>query len=139
MAPKLAATVGLVLAAALTVPATAARPRAGAFTGSTDQGRAISFQVTRGGGKVKELEVTYRGRCENGSGILGTTTFTGKYPVNDGAFVARHGRSVLRGEFTTKRRARGTFEWRSAYVDPVTGRSVSCRTRALGWGARRGA
>ena len=137
MAPKLVAATSLVLVVALVVPATAARPRAGSFSGSTDQGRSIVLQVTRGGGKVKGLEVGYRGTCENGSGIVGTMTFTGRYTVTGGFFTARLRKSVVRGEFTRRGRARGTLVWRSGYVDPVTGRSVSCRSPQVGWTATR--
>ena len=137
MAARLAAAVGIVLTAALVVPATAATPRAGSWSGSTDQNRSISFTVTPSREKVKDISFSFKGSCENGSGTAGTKTFLGKFNVSNGEFTARSGASVVKGEFTRKRKARGTLKWRGSYIDPVTYRSVSCRSRKVGWTAER--
>ena len=66
MTSKASAAIGLTLAVALVVPATASTPKSGSWSGSTDQGKSISFKVTPGGAKVKRLEFGFKGNCENG-------------------------------------------------------------------------
>lgn len=138
MTNKLAAAVVLALAVALVVPAGAAMPRAGSWSGSTDQNRSISFTVAAGRGKVKEIEFGYRGRCDNGAGAAGTVRFAGKYRVSEGEFTARGpGGSVVTGEFRRRKKAIGTLQWRGSYFDPVAERTVACQSATVGWTARR--
>lgn len=137
MAPKLAAAVGLALAAALVVPATAATPKAGSWSGDTKQNKSISFKVTPGGAKVKDLKFGFKGTCDNGARVSGTTNFGGKFPVNGGEFTARSGNSVVKGEFTSKRKAEGTLKSVSSSFDPISYRTVTCRSGKVGWTAKR--
>ena len=137
MAPRLATAVGLVLAAALVVPATAARPKAGSWSGDTKQNRSISFKVTPGGAKVKAVKFGFKSQCDNGATSTGTTNFSGKFNVNGGEFTARGGNSVVKGEFTRKRKAKGTLKARSSYFDPITYRSVPCTSGKVRWTADR--
>lgn len=137
MAPRLATAVGLALAVALVVPATAATPKAGSWSGDTKQNRSISFGVTPGGGKVKNLRFGFKAQCDNGARTTGTMNFSGKFDVNGGEFTARGGSSVVKGEFTTRTKASGTLKARSTYFDPVTYRSVPCTSGRVGWTAKR--
>jgi hypothetical protein len=137
MAPKLAAAVGLALAVALALPAVAATPKSGSWSGSTKQGRSISFKVTPGGGKVKKLRFGFRGRCDNGATTTGSASFPGPFKVVGGKFTARGGDSVVRGTFTSRTRARGTLRQRSSMFDPVTFRTVQCTSGRVRWTARR--
>ncbi len=137
MAPKLAATLGLVLAAALVLPATAATPKRGSWSGSTDQNRSIDFRVTRGGKKVKDLEFGFKGRCDNGARTSGTSKFAGKFPVRDGRFRAKAGDSVVKGKFTTRKKAKGILRWEGSFFDPFTFRSSECTSGRVDWRARR--
>jgi hypothetical protein len=138
MAPKLAAVLGLVTAAALVIPATAATPKSGSFSGSTKQNRAISFKVTPGG-KVKNVEFGFRGRCDNGATTSGTTKFGGKFDVNNkGKFRATGGsNSFVKGKFKKPRKAKGTLKWRGSTFDPFTLRTVSCSSPKVRWTASR--
>jgi hypothetical protein len=135
MAPRLAAAVGLALAASLVVPATAATPKAGSWSGDTKQNRSISFKVTPGGEKVKDVKFGFKGQCDNGATTTGTTNFSGKFNVNGGEFTARGGTSVVKGEFTSKSEAKGTLKARSTYFDPITYRSVPCTSGKVRWTA----
>ena len=137
MAPKISAVLGLVLAAALVLPAVAATPKSGSWSGSTKQGKSIGFTVTPGGGKVKKLKFGYRGRCDNGVGINGTANFPGPFRVSGGSFTAKGGSTVVRGNFGTSRKATGTIKWRGTYYDPISFRSVPCESPKVGWTARR--
>jgi hypothetical protein len=137
MAPRFAAAVGLALAAALVVPATAATPKAGSWSGSTKQGKSISFKVTPGGAKVKGVKFGFKGRCDNGATTTGTANFSGKFNVNGGEFTARGGTSVVKGEFTTRRKAKGTLKGRSQFFDPITYRTVRCTSGKVRWNAKR--
>ena len=136
MAPKLAAAVGFALAAALVVPATAATPKAGSFSGDTNQNRSISFKVTPGGAKVKDLKFGFKGTCDNGARVTGTTNFAGKYPINGGEFTAKTGNTVVKGEFVSKTKAEGTLKSVSSSFDPISYRTVTCRSGKVGWTAK---
>jgi hypothetical protein len=138
MAPKLAAALGLVTAAALAIPATAATPKSGSFSGSTKQDRAISFKVTPGG-KVKNVEFGFRGSCANGARTSGTTHFSGKFDVNNrGRFRATGGSdSFVKGRFKKPKKAKGTLKWRGSTFDPFTLRTVSCSSPKVRWTATR--
>ena len=137
MAPKTTAAVGLVLAAALAFPATAATPKSGFWSGSTRQGKSISFKVTPGGGKVKNVRFGFRGSCSNGATTTGTMSFGGRHTVSGGRFTAKGGTSVVKGTFTTRTKARGTLDWRSRSFDPVSLRQVECTSGKVRWTARR--
>jgi hypothetical protein len=136
MTPKLAAAVGLVLVAALVVPATAATPKAGSWSGETKQNKSISFKVTPGGEKVKKLKFGFKAGCENGSRINGTTESDGKFPITDGKFKAELGNSVVKGEFTGKKKAEGTLKANASTLDPFTNRIVNCHSGKVGWTAK---
>jgi hypothetical protein len=136
MAPKLAACVGLALAVALVVPATAATPKAGSWSGETKQNKSISFKVTPGGQKVKALKFGFKGTCDNGARVNGTTNFAGKFPIQGGEFTARTGNTVVKGEFTSKTKAEGTLKSVSSSFDPVSYRTVTCRSGKVGWTAK---
>ena len=136
MAPKLAAAVGLVLAAALVVPATAATPKAGSWSGQTKQNKSISFDVTRGGGKVKDLKFGFKGTCDNGARVSGRTSLGGKFPIEGGKFTARSGNTVVKGEFTRRKKAVGTLKSVTTSFDPISYRTVTCRSGRVGWTAR---
>ena len=136
MTPKLATAVGLALAVALVVPATAATPKAGSWSGQTKQDKSISFKVTPGGAKVKELKFGFRGTCDNGARVTGTTKLGGKYPINGGEFTAKTGNTVVKGEFTSKTKAEGTLKSVSSSFDPISYRTVTCRSGKVGWTAK---
>lgn len=137
MTPRLAAAVGLVLAASLVIPATAATPKAGSFSGSTDQNKSISFNVTPGGEKVKKLKFGFKGNCDNGSRVTGTTRSSAKFPIENGKFRAELGNSVVKGEFTGKKKAEGTLKSNTSAFDPFTLRTVTCRSGKVRWTAKR--
>ena len=137
MAPRLAAAVGLVFAAALIVPATAATPKAGSWSGETKQNRDISFKVTPGGEKVKQLKAGFKGTCDNGATFNGNTSFGEKYEVNDGKFTATGGSTTVKGEFTSKRKAEGTLKHTARSFDPVSLGYTTCRSGKVRWTAHR--
>ena len=137
MAPKVSAVLGLVLAAALVLPAVAATPKSGSWSGSTRQGKSISFNVTPGGGKVKRVRFGFRGHCDNGARTTGTVSMPGPFPVSGGQFTARGGGNVVRGTFVSRTRARGTLRQRGTMFDPVTFRQVSCTSGRVRWTAKR--
>ena len=138
MAPRLAAAIGLVLAASLVVPATAVTPKAGSFSGSTKQDRAISFKVTPGGGKVKKVKFGFEGTCDNGARTSGTTSFGGKFKIDDGTFRATGGsNSFVKGTFETRNKAEGKLKWRGTTFDPLSYRTVTCSSPKVRWTAKR--
>jgi hypothetical protein len=137
MAPKVSAAVGLVLAAVLVLPAVAATPRGGSWSGKTRQGKSISFRVTPGGGKVKKVKFGFRGSCGPGIGTSGTVTMPGPFKVVGGKFTAKGGSSVVRGTFTSATRAKGVLRQRSTYFDPTSFRQVECTSGKRRWTARR--
>jgi hypothetical protein len=136
MTPKFAAAVGLALAAALVVPATAATPKAGSWSGDTKQNKSISFKVTPGGEKVKKLKVGFKGSCDNGATFTGNTTFGGKFAVNDGKFTAKATDTTVKGEFTSKRKAEGTLKHTARNFDPVSLGYTTCRSGRVHWTAK---
>jgi hypothetical protein len=137
MAPKSTAAVGLVLAAALAFPATAATPKAGSFSGSTKQGKSITFKVTPGGGKVKKIKFGFRGRCENGATTTGTVSMPGPFTINDGKFHAKSGDTFVRGTFGSSTKASGRLRQSSTSFDPVSLRQVTCTSGKVRWTAKR--
>lgn len=139
MAPKSTAAAGLVLAAALAFPATAATPQSGSWSGSTKQGKSISFKVTPGGGKVKRIKFGFRGRCENGATLNGTATMPGPFQVSAGKFTARGGGGnlLVKGTFTSATKARGIARSRSSSFDPISLRTVQCSSGKVRWTAKR--
>lgn len=136
MAPRLAAAIGLLLAAALIVPATAATPKAGSWSGETKQNKSISFKVTPGGEKVKRLKVGFKGACDNGATFTGNTSFDGKFPVNDGKFTANGTDTVVKGEFTSKQKAEGTVKHTARNYDPISFGYTTCRSGKVRWTAK---
>jgi hypothetical protein len=137
MAPRLSATFGLLLAAALVLPAVAATPGGGSWSGKSRQGKPIGFKVTPGGGKVKKIKFGFRGHCDNGASTTGTVSMPGPFPVSGGKFTAKGGSSVVRGAFTSRTKARGTLRQRGTLFDPVSLRQVSCTSGKVGWTAKR--
>jgi hypothetical protein len=137
MAPKLTAALGLALAAALAMPAVAATPNGGSWSGSTGQGKSISFKVTPGGGKVKKLKFGFRGRCENGATTTGTVSMPGPFNVNDGKFLAKSGDTFVRGTFGSGTKASGRLRQSSTSFDPVSLRQVTCSSGKVRWSAKR--
>jgi hypothetical protein len=137
MAPRFSAVLGLVVAAAMVLPATAATPKAGSFSGSTKQGKSVSFKVTSGG-KVKRIKFGFRGRCENGATTTGTVSMPGPFPVNGGKFNAQSaGGTFVRGTFTSRTKARGRLRQRSSSFDPISLRQVTCTSGKVRWSAKR--
>jgi hypothetical protein len=137
MAPKFTLALGLLLSAALVIPATAATPKAGSWSGQTKQGKSISFTVTPEGKKVKQLKFGYKGTCDNGGRVSGTVSFKGKFPVTDGRFKVDTGSTVVKGEFTSKKKAEGTLKTTSSSFDPNSFRTVECRSGKVHWNAHR--
>ena len=137
MAPKASAAVGLLLAAVLVLPAVAATPKSGSWSGSTRQGKSISFKVTPGGGKVKRVKFGFRGRCDNGATTSGTVSMPGPFRVSGGKFTARGGNSVVNGTFVSRTKARGTLRQRGTFFDPASFRQVACTSGKVRWTARR--
>jgi hypothetical protein len=135
MTSKASLAIGLALAVALVVPATAATPKAGSWSGQTKQNKSISFSVTSEGKKVKSLKVGFKGSCENGASVTGQIKFSGKFPIQDGKFKAQAGNSVVKGEFTSKKKAEGTLKYNSTTFDPVTFRTVECHSGKVRWNA----
>jgi hypothetical protein len=137
MAPKLSTVLGLVLAGSLVLPAVAATPKSGSWSGKTKQGKSISFKVTPGGGKVKKIKFGFRGHCDNGAGTTGTVTMPGPFTVSGGKFTAKGGASVVRGTFVSRTKARGTLRQRGTLFDPLSLRQVSCTSGKVRWNAKR--
>jgi hypothetical protein len=137
MAPRVSAALGLVLTAALVLPAVAATPGSGSWSGKTRQGKSIGFKVTPGGGKVKKVKFGFRGHCDNGASTSGTVSMPGPFTVSGGTFTAKGGSSVVRGTFTSRTKARGTLRQRGTLFDPVSLRQVSCTSGKVRWTARR--
>jgi hypothetical protein len=136
MAPRLAAALGLVLAASLVVPATAATPKAGSWSGDTRQDKSINFKVTPGGEKVKKLKVGFKGTCDNGATVIGQTKFGGKFDVEDGKFTTgSSGNTKVKGNFTSRNHAKGTLKHTSTTFDPFSLRTVECRSGKVRWTA----
>jgi hypothetical protein len=157
MARELVAAIGLLLTAAMIVPATAATPKAGRWSGETEQleneafphlgGLSIKFRVGRGGAKVKKVRFTASAHCTRFEEIVYTKRIKGKFPVVDGHFKAenRNGSALVKGRFKTKRKARGTLEsWRfnGTELVLVPGRGLvkrkrRCKTGTVEWTAER--
>jgi hypothetical protein len=137
MARKFSLAIALLLSAALVIPATAATPKAGSWSGQTKQGKSISFAVTPGGKKVKKLKFGYKGTCDNGGRVSGTVSLAGKFPVTGGEFKVNTGNTVVKGEFTSKKKAEGTLKTSSSTFDPVSFRTVECRSGKVHWNAHR--
>ena len=137
MTPKLATALGLVLVAALVVPATAATPKAGSWSGDTKQNKSIGFKVTPGGEKVKNLHFGAKGSCDNGATFTSATRFDGKFKIEDGEFTAKSNKTVVRGEFTSKKKAEGTLKYNSSNYDPISLSFVNCHSGKVRWTAER--
>ena len=135
MAPKLAGAVGLMLVVALAVPATAATPKAGSWSGDTKQNKSIGFKVTPGGEKVKNLHFGAKGSCDNGATFTSRTSFQGKFDINDGQFKAKSNKTVVKGEFTSKKKAEGTLKYNSSNYDPISLSYVNCHSGKVRWTA----
>ena len=137
MAPRFSAVLGLVAAAAMVLPATAATPKSGKFSGSTKQGKSVSFKVTSGG-KVKKVKFGFKGRCENGATTTGTVSMPGPFTVNDGKFNAQSaGGTFVKGSFTSGSKAKGKLRQRSSSFDPISLRQVTCTSGKVRWTAKR--
>jgi hypothetical protein len=120
----------------LALPAGAARPRAGAWSGETEQGHALGFGITSGKKRVVDLRVRFRARCRRGPAIDGTTTFAGPYPVRGGRFRVNGGELRIRGTFTKRGKATGTLRWEGRSYRP-SGSSRRCDSGPVRWQARR--
>ena len=125
----------LVLAAALVVPATAARPRGGPWAGGTGQGLPIRLTVTHGN-RVTDLTVAFRASCARGPAIEGTATFAGPFAVDGGRFRVRGGELQIRGRFEKRRQASGRLRWRGRSYRP-DGSSRACDSGKVRWSAKR--
>ena len=55
---------------------------------------------------------------------------------NGGEFTARSGDTVVKGEFTSKTKAEGTLKSVSSSFDPISYRTVTCRSGKVGWTAK---
>ena len=119
----------------LVLPASAARPRPGAWSGSTSQGYAIGFTVSPGNREVSSLRVSVRARCARGTPIVAEASFAGPFPVGGGRFQVPGGQLQIRGHFTKKRRAKGTLRWRGRSYNS-SWKSRRCDSGSVDWRAQ---
>ena len=124
------------LVAGLALPATAAKPRSGSWSGETAQGYAIKFKVTTGTRNVRDVRVGFRARCGRGPAIRGTTTFAGPFPVNRGRFRISGSDMRIRGKFVKRRKASGRLRWEGRSFSP-SGSSRACDSGRVSWTAKR--
>ena len=120
----------------LVLPASAARPRSGAWSGTTTQGRAINFAVSKGNREVSSLRVSVEARWARGTPIVGEASFAGPFPVRGGRFRVPGGEIQIRGHFAKKGRAEGTLRWRGRTYNS-SWKSRRCDSRTVRWSARR--
>lgn len=114
------------------LPASAARPRAGSWSGRTAQGASIVFRVTAGRNRIKDLRVGFSAPCASG-----VTDLTGPFPIRDARFRVRAGETTVRGTFEKKQAvAHGTVRWRGRSYSP-SGSSRSCDSGLVSWTAKR--
>jgi hypothetical protein len=140
--------------------ALAAKPKPGAWTGSTSQSLPISFHVSRGAGTVVNFEPEFKGSCtKRGSSPMSSlviTTDAGRnVSIKKGSFKASatggkiHSRSVvlattsdrLHGRFISKKKAKGTYSAtfkfnRNAARYGLAG--YTCTTGTVWWTATAG-
>jgi hypothetical protein len=126
--------IALIVTVGLVLPAGAARPRSGAWSGETAQNRAIAFEVTSGQRRVRELRVAVRARCRRGPSIVATASLAGPFPVGGGGFRIRGGDLQVRGEFKKKGRAEGMLRWEGRSYNS-TWRSRRCDSGRVRWSA----
>jgi len=135
-----AAVLALAVTLVLVLPATAAAPvpKTGAWAGQTSQSRAITFKVFAKGKKLKRLEVGVVGRCPSGEETGGTISYPDPLTISKkGKFqMGTYGGAVLKGRFTTKKKAKGTLEWRGARY-PENGDPEPCASGSVTWTAKR--
>jgi hypothetical protein len=135
-----AAALALAIVLVLVLPATAAAPvpKTGAWSGKTSQSRAIEFKVFAKGTKLKRLEFGVVGRCPSGQQTGGTISYPDPITISKkGKFrMGTYGGAVLKGRFTTKKKAKGTLEWRGARY-PEVGDPEPCSSGNVTWTAKR--
>ena len=133
-----AAALALVLALVLVLPATAAAPvpKTDPWSGQTSQARAITFKVVAKGTKLKRLKVGVIGRCPSGKKTGGTISYPDSLTISKGKFaLGSYGGMTLKGRFTTKKKAKGTLEWRGARY-PENGDPEPCASGKVTWTAK---
>jgi hypothetical protein len=115
------------------VAALALTPKDGAWTGQTSQGKSISFLVKSNGSKVKSVRFGWKANCGGGS-VSATTTLSGPANINNqDRFVLSSGNTVVKGKFTSKRRASGTLRASQTIYGPFG--PTQCSTGRISWNA----
>jgi hypothetical protein len=114
---RLGGMIALVLAISLIAGSAAVAAfsaKTGGWTGSTAQGKRLSFIVFDGGDKVRKFKFTIKARCEGGTlTTSGTLPFTA--PVSNANRFEFHGVSSdgstidIKGRFTARRQAKGSM------------------------------
>jgi hypothetical protein len=132
--PVLFLALAAVCAGAL--PAAAARPKAvkpsGTYTGTTKQGKPISFKVSRG--KVKSVKFGNVQTCKPGGATFNDSArLFGKGTIAKRKFAFGEGTDTDTGEISGKftrnaKKAVGSVEATSERVLPTTQQNVSCKT-----------
>src|SRR5689334_8623812 len=134
------------LTAALVLPATA---DAKTFRGKTSQGRSASV-VTGAGGVPTRVRVSYRTRCDKGSGVTGSTVFLPPFDqvtadaLTDGGTenvksTTRAGESARITSHLSARRhgSRWSGTYRITLVIKYKGRTEkTCKARGITWRAQ---
>ena len=131
----------LVLGALFLLPgsALAAKPKPGHYSGTTEQGSPIGFEVQKKGKKkrkARNLDYTVEAPCESGSAV----DAGGLIPFSDK--ISKKGKFSLgvfldftvevEGKFTSKTRARGTLRY-----TVLTGLHGYCDSGAVSWQVQR--
>jgi hypothetical protein len=147
------AVVGLTILLAWGVPALAAAPDAGSFSGGTSQpDGAVKFTVPAGGGEVLDLEATLVATCEKAGAptqtwevsltpaptipiAAGEFAFSGGFSLYVESKPLGHGTGEVRGSFTSDRAVAGSmrFPWNIS-AGPLDG--YHCDTGVVTFQAR---
>jgi hypothetical protein len=139
--PLRRAAASLAFTALLVLPASApaAIPKPGHYSGTTEQGREISFDVRKKGEKrrVRDFQYSVEAPCESGMPIDAGGTLMGPARVNaKGKFSYSEVSSFsleVRGKFDGKTSATGSLR----YITLAGGGTVYCDSGKVSWEAER--
>jgi hypothetical protein len=144
----------------LPASASAVIPQKGKFAGATSQTTpegnpvGLEIKVTHGGFRVKRFAIGWVANCDSGftplvqaTKAVSPVSLGGKFHVG-GAYKSTSGNlagtqysaevtSKLKGKFTGKRKAKGTFQATAVLIDSTTNAPVStCTTGPVTWKAK---
>jgi hypothetical protein len=157
---RAAALLGVAVLLAWAAPASASIPRPGSFAGATSQTAPdgspapVRIEVTRGGRRLKSLDITWLAPCDRGFNTLGQVTHAKGGLDGRGRFAGGNSyrsaggnlkgtqytadiRDRLRGRFTSRARVRGTFRAVAVLRDAAGLEVSTCRSPLIRWTARR--